>query len=348
MESGICVGKRRPAVALRALSGATKHQLPARGGRGIEATGRGRWCRETQLVRLQRRQLRADGIGRRVVHIHPGTRLVERAVAMHLRDADVSVPVRHILTVAGSGDLVNALEAIRGRDHLRSVLSIKVVARIVLPCSPRVVDRLLSWRECGRERDDRAGIEVAIRPSVEPLTDPRSERVVRGGVTERAGNSDSHQRIVVSRAHDGSLQPYDGVELEERDRRRRAREADRAALNPLHHLGRQRVGIDLETDGERRRWVDRVHDDQIHVQRVRPERFVAVRVEAEDVLPLCDQCGIRWRIRGSVVAATRAAQRDQHRGERGHEREVLRRRSCHSAMRAGDGFDLGEHHEPPS
>ena len=43
----------------------------------------------------------------------------------------------------------------------------------------------------GRERDDRADVEVVVRPAVEPRADAGSEGVVDRRMTERAGDADA-------------------------------------------------------------------------------------------------------------------------------------------------------------
>ena len=54
---------------------------------------------------------------------------------------------------------------------------------------------------------------------------------------------------------------------------------------------RQRVGIDLQPDGESGQWVDMLLDNLVQSQRVGPQLFVAERIEAEYAPAFGDQCG---------------------------------------------------------
>src|SRR6185503_8870615 len=100
-----------------------------------------------------------------------GARLREGAMATHLGDRHLTIPVREVLAVTRGGDAVQGLEPIGGRDHLRSVLAVEVEARVVAPFAPGVVDGLLLGGQRRRERDDRAGVEIAVRPAVQALAD---------------------------------------------------------------------------------------------------------------------------------------------------------------------------------
>jgi hypothetical protein len=101
-------------------------------------------------------------------------------VAAHLRDAHVAIPISDVLAVAGGGNATDARKAIRGRDDLRTVEAVEIEAWVVLALAPRVVDGLLRRRERGRKSDDGAGVQVAVRPSVEALADAGRERIVDG------------------------------------------------------------------------------------------------------------------------------------------------------------------------
>ena len=83
-----------------------------RGGDRIEATGGRRRRGQTELIGLQRRQLRRDQIVRAIGHVDPGAPIRERSVSAHLRDADIAVPIRDVVAVAGGRD---AMDAARGR-----------------------------------------------------------------------------------------------------------------------------------------------------------------------------------------------------------------------------------------
>ena len=55
--------------------------------------------------------------------------------------------------------------------------------------------RLRRGVERRRQRDDRAGVQVAVGPAVEPLADAGRERVVDGRVAERAGDADMGEHV---------------------------------------------------------------------------------------------------------------------------------------------------------
>ena len=183
------------AVAARAIARALEHRLAARCRSRVEAAGRR--CRrgERQLIRLQRGQLVADAVLVAVGDAQVQARLGERAEAAHLRHRDVAVPVRDLGAVAGEGDAVDAGQAVGGRDHGRLVQAVDVEPRVVLAPAPGVERRLGRRVERRRQRDDRADVEIAIRPAVEPLADAGRERVVHGRVAERAGDADARQRV---------------------------------------------------------------------------------------------------------------------------------------------------------
>src|SRR5204863_7327633 len=117
-------------------------------------------------------------------------RAAEGAEAAHLCDGDVAVPISELAAVAGEGDAVDPREAVRGRDDGRLVQAVDVVARVVLARSPCAELRFRRRVERRRQREDRAGVEVAVRPAVEALADAGRERVVDGRVAERAGDAD--------------------------------------------------------------------------------------------------------------------------------------------------------------
>src|SRR6185312_16994560 len=59
----------------------------------------------------------------------------------------------------------------------------------------RLVDAegLLERRQVRSGRDDRADVEILVRPPVEPSADSRRERVVHGRMTRRAGDTDGRE-----------------------------------------------------------------------------------------------------------------------------------------------------------
>src|SRR5215204_5360047 len=131
--------------------------------------------------------------------------------------------------------------------------------RVVLaraPAPQRLANRLriepecpLEWRERRRDRDDRTNVEIAVGPAVETLANTLGERVVHGGVTERARDSDARRAqaaAVVER-----LDPHDGVCLEQLERRLHFIQTGRATANRRAHDAGHVSDIDLEAELER-------------------------------------------------------------------------------------------------
>ena len=174
---------------------------------------------------------------------------------------------------------MDVLQAVRGRDDLRAVLAVEVEARIVLALAPGVVDRFRRRGERRRERDDRAGIEVAIGPSVESLADTRRERVVDRGMTQRASHADARERIFAVDAFDRSFQADNRIEFQQRDRRIRTRQADAAVLDPRDDRSGERFRIHLQSDRQRGGGIDRAANDLMYTQGIGPLSLVAEGVE---------------------------------------------------------------------
>jgi len=76
----------------------------------------------------------------------------------------------------------------------------------------------------GRKRDDRSGVEVEVRPAVQPLADAFGERIVDRRVAERARDPEAHQPVSSANGFDLALHPDDGVQLQQGQRRRGAGE----------------------------------------------------------------------------------------------------------------------------
>ncbi len=92
---------------------------------------------------------------------------------------------------------------------------------------------------------------------------------------------DPGQRVgAVGGGGDRPLDPHDSVELQERDRGRRAGEVDAPILDPLDDGSRKRGGVDLEADRKGGRRIDGGGDDGLHLQRVGPLRLVAERLDS--------------------------------------------------------------------
>ena len=63
-----------------------------------------------------------------------------RALAAHLRDGDIAVPVRDLRAVAGEGDAVDAVQPVGRRNDDRLAEAVDVEARVVLALAPGVED----------------------------------------------------------------------------------------------------------------------------------------------------------------------------------------------------------------
>ena len=104
---------------------------------------------------------------------------------------------------------------------------------------------LRSAGSAGRQPDDRADIQVVIRPAVEPPPDAGRQRIVDRRMTERTGDPDARELAsVVDLAHHANHR----IELEQRQRHGRIVQIDLTRLDRLDHRGRQRAHVDLETD----------------------------------------------------------------------------------------------------
>ena len=174
---------------------------------------------DRQLVEVQRRELGGDQVRRRPRLLPKPlgghgellrvlqTRVEERPLAVHLRVGHVGVPVRDRAPArVGVQVLTRPGRTRRGSAWRRSC------RRGERPCRPgsaprrtcpaprlehlahrrsstlqQVRDRL----RFGRQRDDRAHVQIAVGPAVEPAADALEERVVHGGVAQRAGDPDA-------------------------------------------------------------------------------------------------------------------------------------------------------------
>jgi hypothetical protein len=134
-------------------------------------------------------------------------------------------------------------------------------------------------------RGDRADVEVAIGPAVQPFADAERELVVDRRVTERALDADRTQPSALEE----SRQADDGLQPEQGERRGGIVEVHVAAAKLPHEIGRQPVEIDLEPHRKRR---TRAHsradaaelrsgDCLVQPKRVSPECLVAEGVEPE-------------------------------------------------------------------
>ena len=137
---------------------------------------------------------------------------------VHLEVGDERVPVRD-RAPAGPGVEVDAGEAEGRRDQRRGRLAVGPERLAVeeqlgvelagpparaAPCVRcasivgRQTEQIDEGLQVGRERDDRADVQVAVRPAVEACADARGERVVDGRVAERALDADGRRRSPVA------------------------------------------------------------------------------------------------------------------------------------------------------
>jgi hypothetical protein len=132
-------------------------------------------------------------------------------------------------------------------------------------------------------------------------------------VAQRAGDAHACQPVDAAHCLDRALQTDDGVELEQRNRGRRAPERNGEVQDAGDHGRRQCFGIDLQAHRKRGHRVDRGADDLVHPQGVGPVNLVAEGVETKGLSALCDQCSLIFRRIVRVVrAAARADHRDDH------------------------------------
>ena len=92
--------------------------------------------------------------------------------------------------------------------------------------------------EARRERNDGADVEIAIGPAVAPAPDALRERIVDGGMTERALNS--HRGDAAAFVEDAGDADH-GVELEQLERDGGILEVDLAARDVTLQGARQGV-----------------------------------------------------------------------------------------------------------
>src|SRR5262245_34330002 len=109
------VGECRSLMARAASTFVAKYLLAACGGGFIDAARRRLRRAQAQLVIEQRGKLRRDEV-RRLLNEHADTRIAEAAVAAHLTDADVAVPVGN-RAVCRVGFETNAFQTVDWRDQ---------------------------------------------------------------------------------------------------------------------------------------------------------------------------------------------------------------------------------------
>jgi hypothetical protein len=183
--------------------------------------------------------------------------------------------------------------------------------------------------QVGRERDDRAHVEVAIRPAVEAAADARDERVVDRRVAQRAADADRREAALRIEA---ALHADDRVELQQRERDRRIREVHLPVREPLAQARGQCGGVDLQADAERGRGRQR-RERFVEPEPLAPERLGAEGVVPEDLPALAHEPrggeeGRGVAIDGGTAAALRLSGSDadpqQRAGGEHRERHAFR------------------------
>jgi hypothetical protein len=99
-----------------------------------------------------------------------------------------------------------------------------------------------------RKRDDRADVQVAVRPAVEALADAGSEGVVDVRMAERA--LDAH-RLDAAGLVELAGHADHGIELEQREGRGGIVEVDLAGLDSRDQLGGQGLRVHFQPDRQR-------------------------------------------------------------------------------------------------
>jgi hypothetical protein len=146
------------------------------------------------------------------------------------------------------------------------------------------VEQVRDRRHVRRERDDRADVEIAIRPAVETMPDARRERVVDRRVTQRARDADvAHRAVGVRDRFDADHR----VRGEQRLGDRGIVEVDLAGLQRRDDIAWQGVDIDLDAERERGGRAD-TEQGAVELERVAPEIFVSESIVAERLPTLRD------------------------------------------------------------
>ncbi len=284
-------------------------------------------------------------------------RVVEVSLPVHLENRDEGIPIGNA-SPARVGVQVHAGQAERGGNERRGGLAVgperlavQEQLGVELPRAPAgehlVAHRLLvhpeergDGRQVGREPDDRADVQVAVRPAIQPVTDARRERVVHRRMAEGALDAEGAQS---SLAVGEPRHADDRVRGQESHGDGGIVEVHLVGLQRIDGCLGQRVDVDLQPHRERGLRADAgTHaaergalDGLVQQQRVAPESLVAERIEAEDVAPLAQPktaraivvpvvvhrrrralvgaAGGRIKRGGVVLAAERAEQRDRER-----------------------------------
>src|SRR2546423_7855595 len=206
---------------------------------------------------------------------------------MHLRDGHVVVPVRDG-TLGRVGLILDLRQSVSRRQYEGCTLPVEVEARIVRAGGPTSQHGPLRLRIDRHSSQDSAYLEIAVRPSIETVTNTGEEGVVHRRMTERAGDTDALDVPVVAKR--GSHTDH-GVLAQKFSRPSRTERIVNEKLGQV-----QPVHVDLEAEAERFQWRDVTLDDLMQPCGVSPELLVAEGVVSEDFPALSLQIGGYSRI----------------------------------------------------
>src|SRR5262249_35446197 len=139
-----------------------------------------------------------------------------------------------------------------------------------------------------REIDDRADIQIAVRPAVQPAANSRREGIVYGGMTQRALDAD---RFDILLSVEKSRDTDDGIQLQQRESSSGVVQIDSSFRDALAHGIGQRVHIHLQSHSQRRFRTDAwphtpellSGDRLMQLKCITPEPFVPEGVEPKDL-----------------------------------------------------------------
>src|SRR6266508_4572094 len=192
------------------------------------------------------------------------SRIIEGPFAVHLQVGHKSIPMCH-RPPAGPRVEVDACETESGRNQCCGGLSIRAESFAVeeklgiefprpptgehRPDGRHIDSQEISHRlEVGSERHNRSDIEITVGPAVQPAADAHGQRVVHSRVAE--GTTDTHRLESPVRIED-TFNAYDGVQFEQRKRRRGVVKIDPASSQLIHERSGKRVRIDFYPNSQR-------------------------------------------------------------------------------------------------
>src|SRR5438105_10609308 len=166
---------------------------------------------------------------------------------MHLCDGHVVVPVRD--GTLGRVGLIWALrQAVIRWQYERCTLPLEVEARIVRAGGPTSQHGPLRLRIDRQSSQDSAYLEIAVRPSVETVTNTGEEGIVYRRMTERAGDTDAPDMPVVAKRGSHTDHGVLAEKFSGSGRTERIVDEKLGQVKPVH--------VDLEAEAERFQWRD--------------------------------------------------------------------------------------------